>query len=191
MPIRNIRKAPSRASIEEDEDEIVFKNMINQANKGSNDLVSDMIKEMNSNKLLKYFITIDHNYPKDQATSIALKIADTFEITDKSQIPPPPKQLKESKDKTKIIDDVKEMIKNTKSKKKKNNSSDINVTQEYDKLLSDLDQLQKTKQKRKMIDEVTTMLEMLKSKKTSSKKSKVINDILKMLSDIPKIKRHK
>ena len=58
-------------------------------------------------------------------------------------------QLKEkenkTKDKNKIIEDVKEMIKNTESKKKKKHSSDINVTQEYDKLLNDLDQLQKTK----------------------------------------------
>jgi beta-phosphoglucomutase-like phosphatase (HAD superfamily) len=39
-----------------------------------------------------------------------------------------PKQKKENKDKTKIIEDVKEMIKNTESKKKKKHSSDINVT---------------------------------------------------------------
>jgi hypothetical protein len=77
-------------------------------------------------------------------------------------------QLKEkenkSKDKTKIIDDVKEMIKNTESKKKKKHSSDINVTQEYDKLLNDLDQLHKKKKKRKMIDEVTSMLDDMQKK---------------------------
>jgi hypothetical protein len=101
-------------------------------------------------------------------------------------------QLKEKennyKDKTKIIEDVKEMIKNTETKKKKKHSSDINVTQEYDKLLNDLDQLQKTKKKRKMIDEVTSMLDMPKIKKTS-KKSKVIDDTFDMLSNIPKIKK--
>lgn len=188
MPIRNIRKAPSRAIIEDDEDEIVFKNMINQANKGSNDLVSDMIKEMNSFELLEYFYTIDHNYPKDQARSISFKIADTYEITDKSQIPPPLNQKKENKDKTKIIEDVKEMIKNTETKKKKKHSSDINVTQEYDKLLNDLDQLQKTKKKRKMIDEVTSMLDIPKIKK-ASKKSKVIDDTFDMLSNIPRVKK--
>ena len=99
-----------------------------------------------------------------------------------------PKQKKKSKDKNKIIEDVKEMIKNTETKKKKKHSSDINVTQEYDKLLNDLDQLQKTKKKRKMIDEVTSMLDMPKIKKTS-KKSKVIDDTFDMLSNIPKIKK--
>ena len=101
-------------------------------------------------------------------------------------------QLKEkenkSKDKTKIIEDVKEMIKNTETKKKKKHSSDINVTQEYDKLLNDLDQLQKTKKKRKMIDEVTSMLDIPKINKIS-KKSKVIDDTFDMLSNIPKIKK--
>jgi len=101
-------------------------------------------------------------------------------------------QLKEKennyKDKTKIIEDVKEMIKNTETKKKKKHSSDINVTQEYDKLLNDLDQLQKTKKKRKMIDEVTSMLDIPKIKKTS-KKSKVIDDTFDMLSNIPRVKK--
>jgi len=101
-------------------------------------------------------------------------------------------QLKEkenkTKDKTKIIEDVKEMIKNTETKKKKKHSSDINVTQEYDKLLNDLDQLQKTKKKRKMIDEVTSMLDIPKIKKTSNK-SKVIDDTFDMLSNIPRVKK--
>jgi hypothetical protein len=95
---------------------------------------------------------------------------------------------KKKEDKTKIIEDVKEMIKNTESKKKKKHSSDINVTQEYDKLLNDLDQLQKKKKKRKMIDEVTSMLDIPKIKKTS-KKSKIIDDTFDMLSNIPKIKK--
>jgi hypothetical protein len=93
-----------------------------------------------------------------------------------------PNQKKESKDKSKIIEDVKEMIKNTESKKKKKHSSDINVTQEYDKLLNDLDQLQKTKQK--MIDEVTSMLEIPKIKKSSLKNN--INDLVSTINDVIK-----
>jgi len=187
MPINNNRKKVSYYDTEQKEDEIVFGNMVNQANEGTGNLILDFKRELNANKLLKYFITIDHNYPKDQARTIALKITDTYEITDKSQIPPP-KQLKEKEDKNKIIEDVKEMIKNTESKKKKKHSSDINVTQEYDKLLNDLDQLQKTKKKRKMIDEVTSMLDIPKINNIS-KKSKVIDDTFDMLSDIPKIKK--
>jgi len=187
MPINNNRKKVSYYDTEQKEDEIVFGNMVNQANEGTGNLILDFKRELNANKLLKYFITIDHNYPKDQARTIALKITDTYEITDKSQIPPP-KQLKEKEDKNKIIEDVKEMIKNTESKKKKKHSSDINVTQEYDKLLNDLDQLQKTKKKRKMIDEVTSMLDIPKIKKTS-KKSKVIDDTFDMLSNIPRVKK--
>jgi hypothetical protein len=100
-----------------------------------------------------------------------------------------PIKKKENKDKTKIIEDVKEMIKNTESKKKKKHSSDINVTQEYDKLLSDLDQLQKSKKKRKIIDEVTSMLDIPKIKKSSSKKAIVIDNTMDMLSNTPCVKK--
>jgi len=187
MPINNNRKKVSYYDTEQKEDEIVFGNMVNQANEGTGNLILDFNKAFNANKLYDYFRTIIHLYPKDQYKEIAFKITDTYEITDKSQIPPP-NQKKESKDKNKIIEDVKEMIKNTETKKKKKHSSDINVTQEYDKLLNDLDQLQKTKKKRKMIDEVTSMLDIPKIKKTS-KKSKIIDDTFDMLSDIPKIKK--
>jgi len=187
MPINNNRKKVSYYDTEQKEDEIVFGNMVNQAKEGTGNLILDFKRELNACKLYDYYETISHLYPKDQDKEIVVKITDTYEITDKSQIPPP-KQKKESKDKNKIIEDVKEMIKNTETKKKKKHSSDINVTQEYDKLLNDLDQLQKKKKKRKMIDEVTSMLDIPKINKTS-KKSKVIDDTFDMLSNIPKIKK--
>lgn len=58
------------------------------------------------------------------------------------------------------------------------------VDQEYDTLMKKADQLVKTKTKRKMIKDTSSMLDDIPEiKKTSSKKSKVIGDILNLMTD--------
>ncbi len=101
---------------------------------------------------------INELYPKmfdgviDQIERFSIekkKIMERIAKLDATRLARESSQLKKKEDKNKIIEDVKEMIKNTESKKKKKHSSDINVTQEYDKLLNDLDQLQKKKKNKK------------------------------------------